>query len=611
MTINEEKQPMNIDSNSKDRSIAVYNETIKKTSIFLKETVSFDDLLAKSVPLTEQQGFLVPVCELHTTDEGLIEQFALWRSENAFAYPSQFPVTIQGTKDWLRSRLLDVQDRLLFLVLDRYGKPIGHLGFANAMNEVAEIEVDNILRGVKNVAPGIMSSAMKALLNWIEETLGPRSIYLKVFSDNDHAIRFYHNLGFKDDYLIPLRRYEDGESICYRLLAEDDHNPVDKYWLRMVYAPQRVVDSSQMILTAGPSVSAREVSYVMDAARYGWNLKHRDYLNRFEGAFAEYVGVNHAINTNSCTCAMHLALVTLGIGPGDEVIVPDLTWVATANAVMYVGATPVFADIEADSWCLDPQSFEAAITERTKAVMPVHLYGHPARMDKIMEIARKYNLYVVEDAAPAIGAECQGQKVATFGDFAAFSFQGAKLLVTGEGGMLLTNNEELYKKAWAIWNQGCLPGTFWVTQNGYKYRMSNMQGAFGLGQLERIDELIEAKRRVFFWYDQGLKDVPQVRLNYETTWARSIYWMSSIYLDESAGMTRDKLREELKKRNVDTRPVFPAISQYPFWLKPQNPQPTALRVGNQSINLPSGLCLKREQVDYICHSIKEILGNPG
>ncbi len=601
------KQNVFSDATATDRTVEVFKQAVRKDFSFLKQTTRLDDLFAKSIPLAHGAGFLVPVCELHATDDGLIAKLAQWRAENAFAYPTQFPVTIAGTTSWLRSKLLDVEDRILFLVLDRYGNPIGHLGFANAINDEGEMEIDNVVRGVKGVQPGIMSSAMEALLNWAEETIGPRVIYLRVFNDTHHAIKFYRKLGFEDEHLLPLRRHEEGERVEYRPLAEDDHDEPDKYFLRMVYVPDRTADASEMILTAGPSISAREASYALDAARYGWNRQWSSYIKRFEAAFAEYVGTKYALSTACGTGALHLALAALGIGPGDEVIVPDVTWVATGNAVVYVGATPIFADIEPGSWCLDPASFEAAITERTKAVIPVHLYGHPARMDKIMEIARKHNLYVVEDAAPAIGAEFQGQRTGTFGDFAMFSFQGAKLVVTGEGGMLVTNDDELYKRVYAIWDQGRTPGTFWISEVGWKYKMSNIQAAIGLGQLERVDELTEAKRRIFSWYAEGLKDVPYVRLNYEMPWARSIYWMSSLLLDEKADLTRDELREALKERNVDTRSVFPAISQYPIWPKPQQPQPTALHVGNQAINLPSGVCLKREQVSYICRCIKDIL----
>lgn len=590
-----------------DRAVEVYKRAVRKNFSFLKKTEQLDDLFVKSIPLAHGVGFLVPVCELHATDDGLIAKLAKWRAENAFAYPTQFPVTIPGTASWLRSKLLDVEGRILFLILDRHGNPIGHLGFANAINDKGELEIDNVVRGVKDVQPGIMSSAMRALLNWAEEIIRPRIIYLKVLQDNYRGIKFYRKLGFKDDQLVPLRRHEEGERVEYRPLAEDDHDEPDKYFLRMVYAPNETINTSNIILTAGPSISAQERSYAFDAVRHGWNHQWNGYIKRFETAFAEYTGAKYALSTSSCTGALQLALLALGVGPGDEVIVPDITWVATANAVVYVGAIPIFADIESDSWCLDPKSFEAMITERTRAVIPVHLYGHPARMDRIMEIARKHNLYVVEDAAPAIGAEFLGQKTGTFGDFAAFSFQGAKLLVTGEGGMLVTSSDDLYKRVYSIWDQGRTPGTFWISEVGWKYKMSNIQAAIGLGQLERLDEFIEAKRNIFSWYAEELRNVPFVRLNHERPWARSIYWMSSIILDEKVGINRDELREALKERNVDTRPVFPAISQYPIWPKPQQAQPTAREVGDQALNLPSGVCLKGEQIDYICHCIKEIL----
>jgi perosamine synthetase len=586
-----------------------YQQAIRSHFAFLKQTTKLDDLYAKSIPLKNEAGYLVPICELHASDDILIAKLAQWRKENSFAYPSQFLVTFDGTKQWLRSKLLDVEDRLLFLVTDKHGTHVGHLGLANGLNAQGELEIDNVVRGVKDTNSGIMSLAMEALLNWAEEIIAPTQMFLRVFNDNNHAIQYYKKLGFVDGQLIPLRKHQKGDNVTYTPLVETDTATPDQYFLRMNYAPNRLVDGSQMILTAGPSISARETSYVIDAARNGWNNQWNSYIKRFENTFAEYIGVEHVLSTSSCTGALHIALAALGIGPGDEVIVPDITWVATANAVVYVGATPIFADVDADSWCLDPASFESLITERTKAVMPVHLYGHPAPMHKITKIARKYNLYIVEDAAPAIGAECHNSKVGTFGDFAAFSFQGAKLAVTGEGGILVTNNKELYAKAYALWDQGREPGTFWIKQNGLKYKMSNVQAALGLGQMERVVELIAAKRRVFAWYAEGLQGVPHIKLNHELAWAQSIYWMSSILLDEKAGITRDQLREALKKRNIDTRPVFPAISQYPHWPKRQSPQPQAFRIGNQAINLPSGGCLKREQVEYVCRCIKELIAS--
>jgi perosamine synthetase len=506
------KQADSSETNEQDlRALSAYQHAVRTNFAFLKQTAQLDDLWAKCIPLKDGAGYLLPVCELHAADDELIALLARWRAEHADAFPSRFTVTTEGTAAWLRSRLLDVEDRLLFLVADPRGKPIGHLGYANSLNDRCEMEIDNVVRGVQNARPGIMGGALDAALNWAEEVIGPRRIFLRTFSDNQHAIAFYRKLGFRDGELLPLRKEQDGDSILFRPAAEGDAAPPDRYFLRMVYAPQRPVDGSEIILTAGPSISARETSYALDAARHGWNHQWNRYIARFENFFAGYLGVAHALTTSSCTGALHLALAGLGIGPGDEVIVPDLTWVATANAVLYVGATPVFADVDPDHWCLDPGSFESLITKRTRAVIPVDLYGHPAPMDRIVDIARKHNLFVVEDAAPSLGAECNGRKVGTFGDLAAFSFQGAKLTVTGEGGMLVTNDETLFKKVYAIWDQGRVPGTFWISQNGWKYKMSNIQAALGLGQVERVEEMIEAKRRIFGWYAEGLSGIPHIR----------------------------------------------------------------------------------------------------
>jgi len=592
-----------------DREAKVYRNAVSRNFSFLKRTDRFDLLLVKSLALpSPSQGCLVPVADLHADDERLIEKLAGWRKENYFAYPTQFPVTLEGTRSWLRSRLLEVEDRILFLVLDQHGIEVGHLGFNDALSDSGLMEVDNVVRGVKPGNSGIMGAALNTLLKWAREVIGCRGFFLRVFEDNSHATAFYRRLGFVDDLRIPLRKKTEGQTTSFVPLAGGDTAPPDKTFLRMVHVPDSKNVAKSLILTAGPSISAREAAYSWDAAKHGWNHGWNHYLSKFEQTFAEYVGMKHAIATSSCTGALHLSLAALGIGPGDEVIVPDITWVATANAVLYVGATPIFADIEADSWCLDPASFESKITERTKAVIPVHLYGHPARMDQIMAIAHKHNLFVVEDAAPAIGAEFNGQKTGTFGHFAAFSFQGAKLLVTGEGGILLTNDTALYKKAHTLWDQGRNPNkTFWIDERGWKYKMSNIQAALGLAQIERCDELVEMKRRLFSWYAEGLHHVPHLRLNREIPGARSIYWMSSILLDEKARISRDDLRAELKKRNVDTRPVFPAISQYPIWPTVQAPLPMARFVGNQAINLPSGVCLEQRQIDYICKSIKELL----
>lgn len=588
------------------RSFENYKKALINYFSFLKNTHRLDDLHTKYILLENNAGYLVPVCELHATDNALIKKLALWRETNAHFFPSQFPVTLEGTATWLRKGVLDVQDRLLFLVVDPHGQMVGHLGYANGLNEFCELEVDNVVRGEKEGNPGIMLAAMKRLIDWAEEFISPNNIFLRVLSDNAHAIDFYKKLNFVEGDFIPLHKHQEGNAVFYRDLTCPEES-IDKYFLRMQYAPEAISKVEELISTAGPSISAREISYANDAARFGWNNQWNGYIKRFEKTFCDYLDVKHAMTTSSCTGALHIALAALGIGPGDEVIVPDITWVATANAVVYVGATPVFADVDLDSWCMNPESFEKLITPRTKAVIPVHLYGHPARIEEIVAIARLHKLYVVEDAAPSIGAEWKGQKVGTFGDFATFSFQGAKLAVSGEGGMLVTNNDDLYEKAYSIWDQGREPGTFWIKQNGLKYKMSNIQAAIGLGQMERVAELIDAKRRVFSWYAEYLKNVPMIQLNYETQNAFSIYWMTSILLQKDAPVSCDTLREKLKEKHIDTRSVFPAISQYPHWPKAQSPQPNALHLSQHAINLPSGACLKKPQVEYISRTLIDIL----
>ncbi len=592
------------------RAVLVYNKAVLRGFDFLKRTDRLDDLMAKAVALPDGRGHLVPVCDLHDGDDALIARFAAWREANAAAFPSRFPVTLDGTASWLRAKVLDVEDRLLFLVVDRRGYPVGHMGFANAVNDAMAMEIDNVVRGVPGAEPGLMGLALTAMLDWAEEMFRPRSVLLRVLSDNEHAIDFYRRLGFRDDGAIPLRLHRQGGGQFLHAVEDDDLAPADAHFLRMAYAPDRAIDEAPtLISTAGPSISAREASYALDAARHGWNKNWAGYLTRLESHVREYLGVEHALATSSGTGALHLAMAALGIGPGDEVIVPDLTWVASANAVVYAGGTPVFVDVEPDSWCMDPDAFEAAITPRTKAVVPVHLYGHPADMDRIAKIARKHNLFIVEDAAPAVGAECRGRKAGTFGDFAAFSFQGAKLVVSGEGGMLVTSDSRLFERAQSLWDQGRDPDrTFWINKTGLKYKMANVQAAIGLGQMERVDELIEAKRLVASWYAEGLEGAPHIRPFEEAEWARGIAWMSSLILEESAPLSREEFRAALKARNIDTRPVFPAISQYPIWKRPQESCPNARRIGDRGVNLPSGVCLKREQVEYVSRCIREVLG---
>ncbi len=373
---------------SSDRSVTCYRNAVMRNFEFFKRTTQCDDLYAKSLRLADGAGFLLPTCDLHVDDDALIADLTRWRNEDVAAYPSQFVATPVSTKAWLRDRVLAAPDRMLFLVVNKFGRIVGHMGFASAINDDGSLEMDNIVRGVKSGSPGIMARGMMTLIDWAEEKLGPREIYLRVFETNTHAIAFYEKLGFVRDRLLPLTKHPRwAANVNYKPTTVDEKP--DTHFVRMTYRPRPLAwQGDKMILTAGPTISARETSYALDAVRYGWNDQWNKYLRKFEQGFAEYVGVKHALAFSSCTGALHVSLLALGIGKGDEVIVPELTWVATANAELYTGATPIFADVEEDTWCLDADSVAAKITPRTKAVMPVHLYGQPCRMDRIMAVAK-------------------------------------------------------------------------------------------------------------------------------------------------------------------------------------------------------------------------------
>jgi perosamine synthetase len=365
--------------------------------------------------------------------------------------------------------------------------------------------------------------------------------------------------------------------------------------------------ADEMILTAGPSITELEIRYVTDAVTNGWNRHHSDYIVKFETSFCSYVGVSQAMSTSSCTGALHLALLALGVGPGDEVIVPELTWIATAAAVRYVGATPIFCDVEPDTWVIDVGSVERCLSPRTKVIMPVDLYGQPTNMPALRRLADAKGLRLVEDAAAAIGASFQGHRTGSLADIACFSFQGAKVMVTGEGGMLVTDSPELRAKAWFFNDHGRdSQRPLWNVAIGYKYKMSNLQGALGLAQLERVEELIAKKRQLFAWYRERLSDVPGLQLNVEPKETYNSCWMSCIVLPEGYPLAADDFRVKLKERNIDTRPFFAPLSSMPMFENRSAQNPAAYSVFPRGINLPSGHNLTEQQVDYISAHVRDL-----
>jgi perosamine synthetase len=369
---------------------------------------------------------------------------------------------------------------------------------------------------------------------------------------------------------------------------------------------------------AGPWITAKEVEYVADAAANGWYENANVYCDRFEKAFARYIGVRHAVSLPSCTSAIHLSLLALGVGPGDEVVVPDVTWIASVAPVAYVGATPVFADVDPKTWCLSAPSLAAAVTARTRAVIPVDLYGGMPDMDAIRAIAAKHRIAVIEDAAEAIGSRYGGRAAGSFGETGVFSFHGSKTLTTGEGGMLVTDHDDLHARVLVLRDHGRVPGdtSFLNAEVAYKYKMSAMQAALGLAQLERIDELIDRKRRIFGWYEDALRGLEGVVLNAEPPNTFNSYWMVTVILDRKLGLDKARVIAALAARGIACRPIFsplssiPAFANHPSRARAQATNAASYALGPYGINLPSALSLDEETVRHVVDNLKAVLRAP-
>lgn len=365
--------------------------------------------------------------------------------------------------------------------------------------------------------------------------------------------------------------------------------------------------SEQFIPVAEPLLTGNELAYVADCVTSSWVSSIGKYIPRFEQEFAHFCGTQHGIATSNGTTALHLALVVSGIGQGDEVIVPSLTFVATANAVVYTGAKPIFADSEPRTWNIDPEDVARRVTPRTKAIIPVHIYGHPVDMDAINAIARQHNLVVIEDAAEAHGAEYKGQRVGRLGRIAAFSFYGNKIVTTGEGGMLTTDDGELAEQARWLRDHGMSPTErYWHPVIGYNYRLTNIQAALGVAQMERIEEFIARKRAIAARYSELLESTPGVVLPPEEAWAKNVYWMYSVLIGDAFGLSRDALMAHLKTRGIDSRPFFRPIHTMPPYVTDQ-PLPISERLSRQGINLPSSVMLTDHDIRRVVHAIQEVV----
>lgn len=362
------------------------------------------------------------------------------------------------------------------------------------------------------------------------------------------------------------------------------------------------------ILYTKPSITELEVAYATDAAAHGWGDRCYEYIDRFERSFQEHLGVRHAIATSSCTGALHMGMAALGIGPGDEVILADTNWIATAAPIVHLGAKPVFVDILPDSWCLDPECVERAISPRTKAIVAVHLYGNMCDMDRLLAIGEKHGIPVIEDAAEAIGSVYHGKRAGAIGAFGAFSFHGTKTLTTGEGGMFVTNDERLYETVLTLSNHGRARGQtkqFWPDMVGFKYKMSNIQAAIGCAQVERIEELILKKRDIFSYYRERLDGVAGVTLNPEPPGVTIGAWMPTAVFSSATGVTREMLQAAYAALNVDARVFFHPLSSLPMFEEVRE-NVLAYDIPNRAINLPSYHDMTRADQDRVVEVLAAI-----
>ena len=362
-----------------------------------------------------------------------------------------------------------------------------------------------------------------------------------------------------------------------------------------------------MIPIIKPSLGNEELNNVIEAVRSGWISSKGKFVREFETNFAKYHGMRSGVATSNGTVALNLALNALDVKKDDEIIVPVLTFAATANAVIYCNARPVYVDSHPEYWCIDPEKIEEKITKNTRAIIPVHLYGHPCDMKWIMDIAEDYDLYVIEDAAEAHGAEYKGKKVGSFGDVSCFSFYGNKIITTGEGGICLTGDEELLEKMRILRDHGMNPNKrYWHDVVGFNYRMTNLQAAIGVAQLKKLDNFLKKKRQIAALYKEKLNDLVEnnkITPHPQMSWAKCSYWIYSILIEDAYGIETNRLIDNLEIEKIDVRPFFYPLNTMPPY-KNSEKFPIAEEISRKGISLPSSIDLTKDDVFEVVECIK-------
>ncbi len=376
-----------------------------------------------------------------------------------------------------------------------------------------------------------------------------------------------------------------------------------------------------MIPVNEPLLTAREMEYVQECVRTGWISSAGRFIEEFETRWAAYCGMSHGVAVSNGTAALEIAVEALGLTPGDEVILPSFTIISCVLAVLSNGAVPVLVDVDPKTYCLDVAQLEARITPRTRAIMPVHMYGHPVDMDPLLAVAKRHRLTVIEDAAEAHGAEYLSgrggptqvwRRCGGLGDVSAFSFYANKLITTGEGGMVLTNDAAVAERLRSLRNLSFRSEKrFFHTELGHNFRLTNIQAALGVAQVERIDDIVARKRWMGQAYSERLNGIPSLQLPTESSWARSVYWMYGLVLDAKAGMDAVEFARRLRAEGVDTRPFFLGMHEQPALLDrglfAGERYPVSERIARQGLYLPSGLALTEGQIDQVSGAVRTVL----
>lgn len=367
-------------------------------------------------------------------------------------------------------------------------------------------------------------------------------------------------------------------------------------------------DKRTQLAVTNPLFDHHEIELLNECIVTGWVSSGGAFVKKFENMVADYCGTKYAVSCSSATSGLHLALLAHNIGAGDEVIVPSLSFIATANAVTYTGATPVFVDSQRSTWNIDPDLISAAITSKTKAIMPVHLYGHPADMDPINLIAKKHNLIVIEDAAEAQGAMYKKQMVGSLADVAVFSYFGNKMITTGEGGMIVTDDAKVAEKCQILRDHGMsTERRYWHEVIGYNYRLTNMQAALGVAQMGKIDRIISRKKEIAEEYRKHLEGIPSITLPSNMDWANSVYWLYTILIDDKlCGDSVENLIQVLKQKGIDSRPVFPPMHKQPIYEKSLT-LPICESISQRGVSLPSAPDIQDDDIAHICRVITDFV----